>query len=425
MGVLDFLGLGKSKNTTTSKESNEKPESFGYAYALDGTTPIFSQFGTNIYNSDAVQQCIERIVQEMKKAKPTHVKCDLSEPQNFFAINSGIQKVFNNPNRLMSTSDFIEKIVWSLELNYNSFVIPTFTEFKVDGKWKRIYKEFYPIAPKQVEFIEDSRNVLYVKFTFARGQTVIYPYKNVVHIRKNYSVNDYMGGDLDGQPNNKALLETLKINHSLLQGVSKGIETSMQITAAVKYNMIMDEEKMKPAIAEFENNLRESKSGIMPMDLKADYIPIKRDVKIVDKDTLQFIDEKILRHFGVSRPILTGDYNKAQYEAFFNQVIEPRLLSISQAFTKTLFSEAARNRGHQIKLYFSEVAFMTMDQKMEIVRILGDSGTLYENQKLAILGFPPNPELNNVRMQSLNYVNTEIASEYQLVQKKKGRESNE
>ena len=48
---------------------------------------------------------------------------------------------------------------------------------------------------------------------------------------------------------------------------------------------------------------------------------------------------------------------------------------------------------------------MTTAQKLEMVRLLGDRGALYENEGRQILGLQPLPELNGVRMYSLNYEN--------------------
>ena len=50
-----------------------KPNNTRWAPTLDGYLPIFSQFGTNIYASDVVQQALKCIVDEMKKLKPSHV----------------------------------------------------------------------------------------------------------------------------------------------------------------------------------------------------------------------------------------------------------------------------------------------------------------------------------------------------------------
>lgn len=41
-----------------------------YAQALNGYTPIFSQFGQDIYASDIVQSVIDCIVTEMCKLRP-------------------------------------------------------------------------------------------------------------------------------------------------------------------------------------------------------------------------------------------------------------------------------------------------------------------------------------------------------------------
>lgn len=84
------------------------PKDSKYAPTLNGWLPIFSQFGTNIYASDVVQQAIKCIVDEMKKLNPTHVRYKDSDPVP--VKGSSIQDVLNNPNPLMTTSEFLEKI---------------------------------------------------------------------------------------------------------------------------------------------------------------------------------------------------------------------------------------------------------------------------------------------------------------------------
>ena len=48
------------------KKQTKKINKPTYAEVLNGTSPIFSQFGTNIYASDVVQQAVSCIVQERK-----------------------------------------------------------------------------------------------------------------------------------------------------------------------------------------------------------------------------------------------------------------------------------------------------------------------------------------------------------------------
>lgn len=388
-----------------------------YADMLNGFTPIFSQFGNDIYASDVVQQAINCIVSEMKKLNPQHVRKNGSD---VIPINSSIQTVLTKPNELMTTSDFLEKIVWQLIFNYNSFIIPTYYTWTDEetGATKKYYTGLYPVQPTQVDFIQDTSNTLYVKLTFANNYNTTIPYSEIIHIRHRFSVNEFMGGNEFGQPDNDALLKTLDLNNQLLQGVSHAMKSSFAINGVVKFKSMIDGGKTEKALKELEQKLQNSESGFLPLDITSEFIPIQREIELVDEGTLKFIDEKILRHFGVPLCILTGDYTKQQYEAFYQKTLEPLILTISQAFTRGLFTDRELSFGNEIKLYPKDLIFMSVDQTLEMVRLLGDSGSIYENEKRVAFGLRPLPELEGIRMQSLNYVNVEYAKDYQVGKKK-------
>lgn len=394
-----------------------------YVEALNGYSPIFSQFGEDIYVSDVVQQALMCIVSEIKKLIPRHVR---EVDGDTIPLRTDIQTMLNQPNELMTTSELLERITWLLFFNYNAFLIPSYYVWKdKDGIEKRHYTTLYPVAPVQLDFIQDESNTLYVKMRFANNYETTLKYSDVIHIRYKYSVNEFMGGNESGQPDNEALLKSLELNNTLLQGVSNAMKSSFAINGVVKYNTIMDDGKTEANLKELESRLKASESGFLPLDLKAEYIPIDRKVQLVDAETLKFIDEKILRNFGVPLCILTGDYTKAQYEAFYQKTLEPIILSISQAFTKTLFTEREKAYGNKIKLYPKDLIFMSTDQTLEMVRLLGDSGSLYENEKRVAFGLQPLPELVGVRMQSLNYVSVDIAKQYQTQDDSEGGAENE
>lgn len=407
------------------KKQNENINSGGYAEVMNGYAPIFSQFGTDIYASDVVQQAIMCIVQEMKKLKPTHIR---EMGQDVTTVAGDLQTVLNRPNQLMTTSDFLEKITWLLFLNYNAFIVPTFYEWVDDkGKYNRKYDGLYPIQPSQVDFIEDTSGKLFVKFGFNNGQTYTLRYADIIHIKYRYSINQYMGGNEFGQPDNEALLKTLKLNHQLLEGVSSAMKSSFAINGVVKYNTMLDEGKTEAALRELEAKLKKSESGFLPLDLKAEYIPIKKELQLVDATTLKFIDEKILRQFGVPLCILTGDYTKAQYEAFYQKTLEPLIISFSQAFTKILFTDREQSFGNKVQFYPKDLIFMSIDQTIEMVTLLSNTGALYENEKRVAFGLKPLPELEGKRYMSLNWVDINIANDYQTGRLKgdDGGDSNE
>lgn len=390
------------------------PKNKRYAQSLDGWYPNFPQFGDNIYASDVVQQALKCIVDELKKLNPTHIRMDETDPVPI--KSSSVQDVLRNPNPLMTTTEFIEKTSWLLLLNYNAFIIPiyrTWTDEKT-GTERRYYEALYPIKPTQVDFLEDPTGELYVHFFFPNGYETTLPYKDVIHLRYNYSVNDYMGGGQNGQPNHEALLKTLDLNHKLLNGVARAMNASYAVNGLVKYGTIIGEDETKKAIDEFNRMLQSSESGFVPIDLKADVIPFQRSTQLVDDETLKFIDTKILRNFGVPLCILSGDYTKEQYEAFYQKTLEPIIISVSQAFTKKLFTDREKAFGNRVELYPKDLIFMTISQTLEMIKELSPTGALYENEKRAALGLRPLPELAGKRYMSLNWVDADKASEYQM-----------
>lgn len=400
----------------------KRPKKIGLADSITGYTPSFSQFGTNIYASDVVQQALNCIVMEMKKLRPTHVR---ESDVDSTSVRSSIQSVLNNPNEFMTTADFIEKIMWSLLLNYNAFIVPVYDVWKdKNGNEQRKYTAMYPIQPTNVNFLKDPTGTMYIEFIFANNYRTTLKYSDVIHIKKNYSVNDYMGGDATGQPNNDALLDTLNLNHQLLQGIAKAMKASFSINGVVKFNSMLDGGKTEKALKELEAKLKKSESGFLPLDIKAEYIPMDRRIQLVDDPTLKFIDEKILRNWGVPHCILTGDYTKSQYEAFYQKTLEPYVITISQAFTKTLFTDRERSYGNKILFYPKDLVFMSVAETLEMIRLLGDSGAMYENEKRVAMGMRPLPELQGVRKMSLNYVDVDIAKSYQT-NKKEGADSEE
>lgn len=392
---------------------HREPQSRRLAPTLSGFAPLYPQFGTDIYASDVVQQALKCIADEVKKLNPQHIRMMDSDP---VPVKSNIQDLLNEPNELMTTSELLEKITWLLLMNYNAFIIPVYHVWTDEAtrQTRRYYEALYPINPTQVDFIQDATGRLYTKFWFRNGYETTIPYDDVIHIKYNYSVSDYMGGNEIGQPDRTALLETLKLNDTLLKGVAKAMQASYTVNGILKYNTILADDAMDKNIADFNARLMANESGIIPMDLKTDYTPLEKKSQFVDPNTLKFVDEKILRTWGIPVEILDGSYSKEIYEAFYQKSLEPLVISISQAFTKKLFTKGEKARGNRIELYPKELVFMTVQQTLEMIDILAPTGALFENEKRTALGLRPLPELEGKRYMSLNWIDANNADQYQI-----------
>lgn len=391
---------------------HRQPRESKFARTLNGLAPVYTQFGTNIYASDVVQQALACIVDEVKKLNPQHIRIVDNDPVPI--STSTVQAVLNDPNEVMTTAEFLEKITWLLLLNYNAFVIPTYRTWtdRNTGEERRYYEALYPIKPTQVNFIQDSSGRMYVQFFFESGYSTTVPYDDVIHIKYHYSVSEFMGGDWNGQPDHGPLLETLNLNDQMLKGIAKAMNASYAINGVIKYNTLLDQGKTEKALQELTEHLQNSESGFLPIDLKAEFVPLKRDTKLIDADTLKFMDEKILRNWGVPLAILRGDYNKVQYAAFYQKTLEPLIITISQAFTKKMFTKREKSFGNKIQLYPKDLVFMTVDQTIEMVTLLANTGAIFENEKRVAFGLRPLPELEGKRYMSLNWIDSNQEAAY-------------
>lgn len=379
------------------KKTPEKQLSYNYADILSGIAPLYSSgFGNDIYASDVVQQAIYSIVTELKKLDPVHVRKLVAESE-FVEVSGNVQNVLEDPNPLMTTSDFIEKVAWTLLLNYNAFIYPLWEGDKL--------KALYPLQPTLVEFDADylGSGQTWVRFHFANGYTGDVPYENIIHLRHKYSASEFMGGNANGNPDFAPLLETLKLNDTLLKGLAKSLKMQTSINAVAKLKTMVNYDDQIAKVTEFEKKIQENESGILPVDISTEFIPITKQIQLLDATTLEFIDKKIFRWFGVSIAIVNGDYTASQYEAFYQKTLEPMVKSWGQAFTKGLFSKR-QMQGFKNKIVFfaKELVFMNTDQKIKLFDILVDSAACYSNELRTAFGLRPLKALEGVIATSSN-----------------------
>ncbi len=405
LGILDTI-----KSIFANSEVKKQME---YAKFIDGLSPIFTQFGENIYSSDVVQMCIDVIATECSKLQPKHIRTNNSNVQ--ITPSSGFNRLFKfSPNELMTTRDFIEKVIWLLYLDYNVFIYPKY-DLKTDNKGM-VYKDytgFYPLKPTLVTFLQDDDGKLFVELRFLKGESYTLAYSDLIHLRKKFSINSIMGGGLNGQPDNSALLNVLETNDTVTQGLQKAIKTSLGIRGILKINTMLDDDKQQAERTRFETNLTNGKSGIMALDIRGDYLPLTVDPKIIDKDTMQFLQSKVLNWFGVSLPILCGDFTDEQYQAFYEKTLEPLIISLGQAFSKTIFTQREIDVGNEIAFYPQKLLFTNTKNKIAVADILGNRGAITDNQLLDLFGYPPY-DGGDKRTMSLNYIDANLANEYQM-----------
>lgn len=353
---------------------------------MSGGVPFYSNFGDNIYASDIIVQSIRCKANEFKKLDPRHIRT--TNGSQAVVTDSSVARVLKRPNAYMSMADFLEKITILLELNKNCYIYP---DYYITNGGEKYYTGLYPLNPSTVEYLVDEKSEYYIKLGFANGYQVTIPVTDVIHWRKDYGVNDYFGGGMFGGNDDKGLLKALKEYDRLCQSISKAVGCSCQINGLMKINTYLDNEKGEKERQDFENRLKNNQSGILFTDMKTEYTPLSRDVKLVDSETLKFFYDTILRANGTPLCILNGDYTKAQKEAYYEHALEADIKSLGQAMSRTIFSDRETSFGNEIILYPNEITFMSMENKISALQTGLPAGIFTKDEARELLGYAPLP----------------------------------
>jgi HK97 family phage portal protein len=400
----------------TRKKKTVEPINYD-TKVFQSTLNIFSDFGNNINASDVVKICIDRIASHAAKLKPRYVKSldnsSVVEKKGTLAYLLKYQ-----PNPLMTPYDFIYRTVTLLYLNNNAFIYPVYDQNTYE------LKELWPLKPNSVEAIKDQSGDIFLRFSFIDGRNYTLPYESIIHVRRFYGINDIFGGS-GAISDHSAILKTIKINDSVLQGIDNAIRSSFQIKGLLKINGLLSEKDKKAQKDEFDRALKETtingNSSIVPVDLKSDYIPLSVDPKLVSSETLTFLQRKIITYFGVSESIYDNKYSEDEYNAFYEGTIEGIAIAFSETFSKALLTRNNLENGEQIVFYSERLQYASWNTKVSAIEKLMGLGILSLNESRSLLGLEP-IEGGDKRLQSLNYVDANSANKYQVGEEPKEEE---
>ena len=388
------------------KKKQGSAESFKYVNEIN--LPLTS-FGNNISKSDVVKIAIDRIASQCAKLKPRYIK--KANDKTVTEKSGKLSFILKHqPNEVMTPYQFIYMVITTLLMNDNAFIYPMF-----DGSTGEI-EALYPIKPSIVEPIIDSGGNYYLKFSFDTADSFTIPYENIIHIKRFYHTNQIFGGS-SSKGDQEALLKTIQINENVLQGIDNALKSSMQIKGLLKMSAMLSETDKKKQLDSFNEILKESirnkGSSIIPVDLKGDYVPLTTDPKLIDKDTLEFLQSKILDYFGVSVPIFNSKYTEDEFNSFYEQTIEPLAIQMSEAFSLGLLTQNEIMRGEEIIFYSERLQYASWNTKVTAIEKLMGLGIMSLNESRGLLGLEP-VENGDRRLQSLNYVDATKANEYQV-----------
>ena len=367
---------------------------------LNGYNAQFTTLDNNTYESKVARQCIDRIATHCAKLLPKHIKDSVSNN-----IKGDINFLLQNqPNPIMTKFDFIYKTISMLYTDANAFI------FIAKDK-QGFITGFYPLLALNYDLLQDTANNIYLQFKFVNGKTYTLPYLELIHLRLFYNRHDIFG------TNNKVLKTDLETAHTASEGIKNAIRTSNNLKGILKYtNSMLKEKDIKASKDAFVNDFLnlENESGIAAVDGKAEFQEINLKPITLDKEQLEQVNFNIFDYFGISEKIVRNNFNSVEWNAFFEGVIEPRAIQMSDAFTNKIFSIKARKDGHKIIFTANRLQYASLDSKINLIKVAGAYGFLTKDDGREILDMAPlGGEEGKKILQSLNNIDSSIANDYQ------------
>lgn len=367
---------------------------------LNSYNAQFTTLSNNTYDSKVARQCIDRIATHCAKLIPKHIKDSISNN-----IKGDINFLLQNqPNPITTKFDFIYRIISMLYTDSNAFVF-------IAKDNSGFITGFYPVLATNYDLLEDKTGKIYLQFKFVNGKEYSLPYLELIHLRLFYNKHDIFG------TNNKVLKTDIDTAHTASEGIKNAIKTSNNLKGILKYtNSMLKEKDIKASKEAFVRDFLnlENESGIAAVDSKAEFEAVNLKPITLDREQLKQVNNNIFDYFGISEKIVNNSFTTEDWNAFYEGVIEPRAIQMSDAFTNKIFSYKAIKDGHKIVFTANRLQYATLANKISLLKEAGALGLLTKDEAREIIDLHPlGGEEGAKIIQSLNNIDSSIANKYQ------------
>ena len=373
------------------------------AKLLNGYSNDFVQWDGDAYDNATGRNCIDTIARHAGKLHPKHI----IRKNGVIAKNadSKLQYILSvRPNWLMTSSEFIEKIVAQYYCYNNLFV---YIQRDMNGNIIALW----PLNFNNLELYEDKDGNLYGRFTFGTGEQATVPYDEMIHIRRHFNRDDVFG-----DPEGNVLKEDINLLAAVKAAVINVVKNFHKLRGIIQWTGTVRPEDQENMWQKFITSFAgpSNGSGIGSLDNRGKFQQLTTDTQTFETGQMQFARDNLYKYFGVSEDIVSGNYTEDQFQAFYESVISPIAIKLSQEFTEKLFTPKERGFGNEVVFEANRIAYMSTASKVKLAQAMIPAGAIKRNEIRALFGYAglPGKEGDEIVV-SLNYVKTTDQTKYQ------------
>ena len=341
---------------------------------INGYSTVFTTYKGGLYEMGLTRSCIDKIATQCSKLYPV-----INGKRIYKDLNIILQY---RPNRLMTTQQFLYRLVTILLVENNAYIVPIFENsmsMKITG--------FYPARAEGSRVIEyNGKNYLIYKI---KDTEYAIEYEYVGVLRRHYYKKEYLG------ESNDALQSTMDLIDTQEQGIKSGIKSGAMIRFLARLGVVQNNESIRKEQQRLKDEQLsvENNGGILIFDNK--YVDIQKvDSKpfIIDKDQMDLIKQNVFDYFHISEQILQNTASEDQWNLFYEDVVEPIAIQVSQVLTNMIVRAEDIAKGINVVLESTKLQFISNTTKLNVSQQLFDRGILSTNQVMDIWNLPHVPD---------------------------------
>ncbi len=337
----------------------------------------FMSWDGKLYKSDIIRACMRPRAKAIGKAEPQHQRNDelglKINPEPYMRF------LLEEPNGLMSWQMFAEKTDNQLQLNNNAFIL-------IDRNDDGIPIGLYPIIANYAQVIQDKSGTMYYRFNIANGKIYTFAMVDVIHLRDDYISNDFFGeSPID------ALKPVMEVIGTTDQGIVKAIKNSGIIKWILRFKQNINPTDMKENAKRFVKDYMEIENdsvGAAASDSKYDLQQVDPKDYVPNAAQMDRSKQRVYAFFNTNENIVMSKFNEDEWNAYYEAVIEPRLIQLAQCLTLRLFSRRERAFGNKIVIKTSNLQYASTATKLNFVGMV-DRGAMTPNEWRETFGMPP------------------------------------
>lgn len=348
-------------------------EARAFFQTLSAYTPVFTNWGGAIYESEIVRATIDARARHVSKLKV----------ETRGTANPSLQsKLALGPNQFQTWSQFLYRLSTILDVNNTAFIVPVFDE-------RMIITGVYPVLPTMTALVEYDDEI-WLRYQFSTGQVGAVEFRKCGILTRHQYHHDFFGDS------NFAMRDTMQLIHIQNQAIEEGVKNAATYRFMAQLANFSSADDLALERKRFTNeNLSTDAKGGGLLLFPNTYKDIKQiDTKpfTVNAPQMMQIRENVFNYYGVSEEVLQNKAKGEELEGFFDGFIEPFSIQISEVLTKMLFSERERAQGSDIIVTANRLQYMSVTQKVSMARELGDRGAILIDEIRELFNYPPLPD---------------------------------